>query len=261
MLQASLIAFLMPLPLIAGTPFAGIWVVQPSLTEFGGKSLGLSIDAGTYKRTSCMVANEVAADGAEHPLNDDPFFDAMSVHVLDKRTVEVVQKTAGNVTWHGRYIIDRDLRSMVLRYDDRRPATPVSGEIRFEREGDVVPAKHALTGSWSPVKVLNLSPSGLTLDIHDTDGGLILRASDGRSLDIKFSPSSNEPLQGYLPGAMVHMGRRAPNTLQINRSQNGTLVEYALGSVADDGQTMVLGQVDWQCQLKTSWTLRKQPAS
>ena len=261
MLQAALVALLTPLPLIAGTPFAGTWVVQPSLTEFGGKSLGLSIDARTYKRTTCMVANEVPADGADHPLTDDPFFDAMSVRIQDKRTVEVVQKTAGKVTWRGTYSVDRDLRSMVLRYDDRRPNIPVTGEFRFEREGDAIPAAHALTGTWRPVKVLNLSPSGSTLEIQDTDGGMLLHASDGRSLNIKFDPHSNEPLQGYLAGAMVHMGRRAPNTVQINRTQNGMLVEFALGTVADDGQTMVLGEVDWQCQVKTSWTLRKQPAS
>jgi hypothetical protein len=60
---------------------------------------------------------------------------------------------------------------------------------------------------------------------------------------------------------MVHLGRRAPNTLQINRTQKGTLVDFTLGTVADDGQTMILGQMDWQCQLRTNWMLRKQPAS
>jgi hypothetical protein len=261
MLKSSLIALLLPLPLLAGTPFAGTWTVQPPLTEFSGKSLGLSIETGVYKRTSCSVADEVAADGADHALNGDPYFDTMSVRVPDKRTAEVVQKTAGKVTWQGRYSVERDLRAMTLKYEDRRATKAVTGEIRFEREDSVAPHSHALTGTWRPVKVLELSPSALTLEFQDTEGGLMLHAGDGRSFNIKFSPSSNEPLQGYLPGAMVHLGRRAPNTLQMNRTQNGTLVDFTLGTVADDGQTMIFGQMDWQCQLKTDWLLRKQPAS
>ena len=101
------------------------------------------------------------------------------------------------------------------------------------------------------------------MTFEDTDNGLIMRASDGRSFTNTFGDRGGEtaPLHGYLDGAMVYVSRRAPNKLQINRTQNGTLVEFTIGTVSADGQQLELGQLDEQCQAKTTWMLRKQPAS
>jgi hypothetical protein len=242
----------------AGTPFAGTWVAEPQKTEFSARSLELSIEHGIYKRLSCAVADEVAADGAVHPLTGDPYFDAMFVRVVDESNVELVQQTKGRTTWQGHYSVASDRRSMTLIFTDDRPARTVSGTIQFEREGDPNPGAYSLSGVWQAKKLLELAPSGSTLTFQDTEHGLIMNASDGRSFDIKYGGSNNEPLQGYLDGARVHVGRRSPNMLQINRTQDGALVEFTLGEVSDDGQQMAFGQIDWPCQSKTTLMYRKQ---
>jgi hypothetical protein len=254
----------LPLASMASTPFAGTWIVDPQLTEFSSMlPFGLSIEHGIYKRTSCAVSDEVRADGAEHAVTGDPLVDAMSVHIVDERTVDVVQQAKGVVIWRGWYGVARDQRSMTLRFEDDRAARSVTGSILFERLGEPGSGMHALTGSWRASRMLDLSTSGRTLTFEDTDNGLIMNASDGRSFNNIFGDRGGEtaPLHGYLDGATVWVSRRAPNKLQINRSQNGTLVEFTIGTVSADGQQMQLGQLDELCQAKTTWVLHKQPAS
>ena len=243
----------------ANTPFAGTWRVDPQHTTFELQStLMLELAHGIYRRTSCAVEDQVAADGALHPLTDDPYYDAMSVSIVDDRTVDIVQQLKGREIWRGRYTIAEDLRSMKLDYRDARAAVPVSGSIAYEREGAPDTGTHSLSGSWKPTKMLDLSESGRTYVFSDKEHGLTMHASDGRSFDVNYGGGNNEPLLGYLEGARVHVGRRTPNTLQINRTQNGTMVDLTFGIVSDDGQEMAFRQLDWQCQARTTLMLRKQ---
>lgn len=248
----------LPCACLAETPFAGTWVVEPELTTFSLRPLSFMIERGTYKRTSCVPYPEVPSDDQEHAIAGDPLISSMSVHLMDARRVEVTEKVSGKLVWKGDYAVSKDQKSMTLKYQDHRASKAVSGTIQFEREGDVVANAHLLSGAWTPEKLLELSPGGLTMKIQDTDNGLVMSASDGRGYDIKFD-RQDHPLTGYLDGATVLVGRRAPQTLQVNRKQSGVLVEMSLGTVSGDGQTMMLGQQDWQCRSKVTWTLRKQP--
>jgi hypothetical protein len=249
-----------PMLCFAATPFAGTWLLQPTLTQYSLRPLGFMIERGTYKRTSCVPNPEVPADGRDQSIAGDPLIQSMSVRLLDADRVEVVQKMAGKLLWKGLYTVAKDQKSMTLKYQDHRASNAVSGTIQFAREGAVVANAHLLSGTWTPEKLLEFSPSGFSMTIRDSDGGLTMSASDGRGYDIKFD-RKDYPLEGYLDGATVQVGRRAAQTLQVNRKQHGVMVEMSLGTVADDGQTMLLGQLDWQCQSKVTWTLRKQPAS
>jgi hypothetical protein len=246
----------------AVTPFAGTWTIEPQQTEFAlNSALGLSLEHGTYKRTTCAVSHEVPADGADHPVSDDPFIESMAVRVKDDLVVEVAQKAHDQLIWQGRYEVASDRKSMTLAFEDHRPAQAVSGRIRFERVGEPVASGNALSGTWQPTQLLDLSPSGRTVTFRDTEHGLVMQAADGRSFDIVYGGGNNEPLMGYERGARVHVGRRAPNMLQINRTQNGEMVELVFGTVSPDGKQMQWSQVDWLCRAQTILTMVKQAPS
>jgi hypothetical protein len=219
--------------------------------------LGISVDHGVYKRSSCLPADEVPADGKEHPVAGDPFMQSLSVRLPDRDHAEIVQRSGGKVTWRGIYTVSKDRKTMTLKYEDNRAMNLVSGTILFAREGGIVAGAHALSGVWRPEKLVELSASGLGMTWRDTDAGLSMTATDGRSYDIKFD-WSDYPLVGYLPGASVTVGRANENHLQVNRKQNGILVEFSWGTVSDDGRSMKLIQLDEQCQSKVEWTLQKQ---
>jgi hypothetical protein len=252
---ATLCSFL-PLLCFAETPFAGSWMVRPELTEYSLRPLGFDISRGMYKRTSCAPTQEVPTDGSEHPVAGDPLTEFMSVRLMDRNRVEVAQKADGRLTWKGIYAVANDGRSMQLTFDDRRSTKAITGTIQFARETEGAADAHRLSGTWRAQKLLALGGAGLELTIEDTDNGLTLSASDGRSFDIKFD-RQDYPLLGYLSGATVQVGRRAAQTLQINRRQRGILVDFTIAIVSDDGRTMDWGQLDMQCQWKTTWKLVK----
>jgi hypothetical protein len=251
------LGFCLPIACLAETPFSGTWVVQPQLTTFSLRPLSLLIDRGVYRRTSCSPIPEVPTDGKDHAVAGDVLADSMSVRLLDRSRVEVVEKLSGKLVWKGSYAVSKDQKSLTLKYEDYRPAHPVSGTIEFARQGDALPNAHPLSGAWRAEKLIELSATGLTMTLQDTDNGLTMSASDGSGYDIKFD-RQDHPLTGYSDGVTVQVGRRAPQTLQVNRKQRGAMVDMSLGTVSDDRQTMMLSQIDWPCQSKITWTLRKQ---
>jgi hypothetical protein len=253
----ALLSACSPMLCMAETPFSGTWVAQPDLTAYSLRPLSFMIERGTYKRSSCVPAYPVPTDGKDHDVTGDPLVGSMSVRLLDVNRVEVTQKISGKLTWKGLYVVAQDQKSMTLKYQDQRAVKPVSGTIQFVRDGDVVANAHLLSGAWRPLKLLDLSAGGHDLTLRDTDHGLAIVAGDGTTSDVKLD-AQDYPLNGYLPGATVQVGRRGTQTLQVNRRQNGILVEMAVGVVSDDGQTMLLSEIDQQCQSKMTWTLRKQ---
>jgi hypothetical protein len=202
----------------------------------------------------------VPADGSEHTVEGTPTLDAMSVHVVDARRMEISRKLAGKLIWKGLYTVSPDQHSMTLEFvDDGAPHT-VTGDLLYTRETSVMPGLHTVSGTWRPEKISKLSASSLTMTFRDTTNGLAMAASDGRSYDAKFD-RQYYPLQGDAAHTVVSIGHINPSTLQINRKQDGILLEVSRATVSDDGRTMTLIELDRQCQAATTFTLQKQPAS
>lgn len=279
-----LASFLMLLPTVAGAegaaawswadnPFEGSWVIQPELTTFDMRSPTMSLERGVFRRSDCRSEPiNVPADGAAHAVKGQPLFDAMSVRVLDSKRVEILENSADKPVWKGLYTVSANGHAMKLDFEDDRAAKPVTGVLAYMREGDAAAGAHALSGTWHPEKLSRLSASGLSLtlamqpkdaerDVEIAAGpnfyaGFSLTGSDGRSADGKLD-AHDYPLNGYLPGATIALNRLQPGIVQLNRSQNGVLVELTRAMVSSDGQTMTLSQVDWVCQAKTVFILNK----
>jgi hypothetical protein len=255
------VLFLLLPPLsMADSGFAGTWIMQPEATTFGvDHPLELMIERGTYKRSDCAPPFEVAANGSDQPIKEQPLFDTLSVRLVDPRRVDVVQKMAGKVTWKGVYTVSKDQRSMTLQFDDERASTPVTGTILYSRVGNPLSAAHSVSGSWRPEKLTQLSASALTLTIQDQEHGLAMSWSDGRrvesQLDVKYYP-----LNGYLSGEQVSILHPRPDTLAINREQGATPVEVSRAVISDDGQTITYKQVEWVCRSLTTYIYQKKAA-
>jgi hypothetical protein len=254
-----LLALLLPAVTMAGSPFAGTWVMQPELTTFGDHPMELMIERGGYKRIGCGTPIEVPADGADKAVKDQPLFDTMSVRLVDRRRVDVVQKMAGKVTWKGVYTVSKDPRSMTLEFDEERTSTPVTGTIQYSRVGEPLAAAHSLSGTWNPEKMTRLSASGLTMTIRDEEHGLALSWSDGRSAESHLD-ADDHPLNGYLPAAQLSVLHPRPDMLAINRKQGIFPVEVSRAFISDDGRTMTYRQIDWICHGLTSYVYQKTAA-
>jgi hypothetical protein len=217
----------------------------------------LMIERGIYRRTNCRVALEVAADGADHPVADQPLFNTMSVRFADPRHALIVQKIAAKVVWRGTYTVSKDRRSMTLAFEDDRAVNAVTGVIEYSREGDPVNQAHALSGTWRPKKLTAISASGLTMTIREVGDGLLMSWGDGRNVESRLN-ADYYPLNGYLEGAKVSILNPRPDTLAINREQGGVVpVEVSRAIISDDGQAITFKQADWICEGMTIFTYRR----
>ena len=251
------LALLAPAVSMADSPFAGTWVVKPELTTFQERPLELMIERGAYRRSDCAAPLELPANGSDQPVKGQPLFDQMLVRLVDRRRVEVVQRMAGKITWKGVYTVSKDQRSMMLEFDDERASKAVTGVMQYARQGNPLSGAHALSGSWQPERVTQLSASALTMTILEKDRGFAVAWSDGRSaespLDAKYYP-----LNGYLPGAQISILHPRPDTLAMNREQGVVPVEVARAIVSEDGRTILYKQVDWICHDGTTYIYEKQ---
>lgn len=258
MIKRILVAAILLLPALShGSPFAGVWTIQPEQTKFSLRLLSLVVDQHGYKRTSCRAPLDIPADGSDHSVTTDALFDAMSARVLDGSRVEIAHKVEGKVTWKGLYKVAPDKHSMTLDFTDTSAPEVVSGVLHYTREDGVTPGLHAISGTWRPEKLEKLSKNALTVTFRDTENGLAMTAGDGRSYDAKFD-RQYYPYQGDAAKTVVSVGRPSPTTLQINRKHDGQLVEVSRVTVSEDGQTATWVALDFQCQSSTTFTLRKQ---
>jgi hypothetical protein len=260
-------AFAVLLPTMSWAELTGTWVIQPGLTTFEmPRSPTLSLDRGVYRRTDCRGDPiDMPADRGFHPVKKQPFFDRMSVRVVDARRVAIEQKLGDKTTWKGAYTVSRNGAEMTLEFENDLAAKPVTGTLQYVREGTAVAGAHPLTGTWRLEKLIGLSASGSSLTFtieqsstgQDTNDGFTFLASDGRGAEGK-TDAKDYPLQGYLEGATLSMHHLVPNVWAMNRKQNHTLVEMSGAKVSDDGRTMMLRQTDLLCMEITIFTLTKQ---
>ena len=257
----------------ADRPFDGTWVTEPEHTVFdpGLRAPTFSLEAGQFRREDCRLGPiAVPVDGRLHEVKDQPLFDAMSVRVIDAGSVEITQRSDGRTVWKGLYRVSADGLTATLDYEDDLAARPVTGRVRYHREGGPPRAgQHRISGTWRPERLTALSPSGLALRIAtqptaaqtaagpDMNADFSISRSDGRSATGKIN-MHDYPLQGYLRGSSVAVGRLGPQTLQFNLYVDGQQVEQSRATVSEDGMTLILGQIDWICQAKTTYTLHKQ---
>jgi len=244
---------------VAASPFAGTWTLQPEATTFEQRPLDLMIERGSFRRSDCAKVVEVAADGAQHPVKDQPLFDSMSVRIRDSRQIDVVQDLGGKQTWKAEYTVAQDRQSMTLAYEDDRTARAVTGVIQFSRLGGIVEQAHALSGTWTAQKLMKISPSAMTLTIEDRTPGIAMTWSDGRSVESKLD-ASYYPLGGYLEGATVSVLNSRPDLLAINRLQGVVPVEVSRAIVSADGATLSFKQTDWLCRGLTNFVYHRSGA-
>jgi hypothetical protein len=241
----------------ADNAFEGTWVMRPDLTTFSPHTVDFLIERSTYRRTDCGDPIEVAANGADQPVDRQPLFDSMTVRLADRYKVEVTQKLKGKLAWKGTYTVSRDQRQMTLDYEDDRASSPVTGTIQYSRIGEPLPGAHSLSGSWRAEKLIHLSPSALTLRIEILGKGMGLQWSDGRRVESNLD-GKYYPLNGYLPEAGVSVLHDRPDLLALNRAQNNVAVEVSRAQLSGDSQTLSYAQVDWLCRKTVNFSYRRQ---
>jgi hypothetical protein len=89
LLFGLLIAVVVSVPAIAQNAFDGMWKFNLNDAQFPKKPSVFLLQDGMY-HCSCVPAIDVKADGQDQPVEGHPYFDSVSIKVVDDRTIEEV---------------------------------------------------------------------------------------------------------------------------------------------------------------------------
>jgi hypothetical protein len=97
LLFVLLLSLLMPGLAMAQSAFDGTWKADVKTAQFPKKPDVYLLQDGMYHCKSCVPMIDVKADGQDQKVLGHPYYDTMSVKVVDDRTIETTTKKDGKL--------------------------------------------------------------------------------------------------------------------------------------------------------------------
>ena len=232
----GLLATLAP-PSHAQSPFDGTWRPDPQRPPATRKPDVFELDQGSYKCQSCQPAYTIQADGADHAVPGNPYYDTMSITVVDPHTVRRLGKKNGKTVIKSTATVSEDGRELTesqILYG-MGPAelglTSHSTRVGAGRSG-----AHLLSGEW------RLLQADLTNHDEDTTfkvaaGALAMSDRMGRSFTAKLD-GTDAPYQGDPNFTSVALKRVDGRTIEEYDKKDGQVVKISRWSIDPDGKTI-----------------------
>lgn len=217
--------------------FEGTWRPDPQRPGASSKPEEIEIVDGTYLCVSCSPSYEVSVDGRDHPIKSNPYFETLSVEIVDAHTVRRIAKRAGRTVTEMKDTVSLDGRSRTSTQTviGMMPKT-VELTRRYSRIASGPAKSHALSGRWRETE--------MDLTHHDEDTtyrvtGKTIAMTDrlGRS----FTATVDGPDAPYLGDSSftsVSLRLIDAHTLEESDKKDGKVVHVNRWSIAPDGRTI-----------------------
>jgi len=118
LLFGLVIALLVSVPATAQNAFAGTWKFNLSDAQFAKKPDVFLLQNGTYECKTCVPPIDVKADGQDHPVSGHPYYDSVSIKVVDDRTIEEVDKKNGKTVTTSKTVVSQDGKTAMFEFSD-----------------------------------------------------------------------------------------------------------------------------------------------
>ncbi len=154
---------------------------------------------GNYQCKTCVPAINVKADGEDHSVTGNPYYDTISIKVLDDQSIEKAQKKNGKSIATSKMMVSLDGNTATFEFTDssNTNAEPVIGKETMTR---VAKSKHpaganAISGSWRTSKLESVSDNGLTFTSRVEGDSLNMTSPTGQSYAAKLD-GTDAPYKG-----------------------------------------------------------------
>jgi hypothetical protein len=234
--------------------FDGTWRPDYEAPGPGETPDVLSLADGIYECQSCLPPYRVAADGREHAIEAHPRFETLSVIVVDDRTVRLVGRRSGAISYESTMVVASDADSMsetrtaaMIVGDVIVPImTPMAGEadgrrpvlfrMTAARIGSPTAGAHLLSGTWKVVE-LDLLNHDEDTTYRIVDDSLTMSDRMGRSYTARLD-GSIAPYHGDPRFTGVSLRRIDERTIEESNLSGDTVVQVTRWRVNADGRTM-----------------------
>jgi hypothetical protein len=250
---------LLPALSLAQSALVGTWKADLSNMQLPTKPSKYLLSHGVYHCQSCAPAYAVKADGQDHKVAGHPYYDSVSITVVDANTVEETDKKGGKTVATSKSTISSDGKTLMFEFSDSSNSNgaPVVGKGEAERVAKAPAGSHAVSGSWRTTKISNLSDNGLLTTYALSGSTLKMTAPTGQSYSAPVD-GTDSPFMGDPGQSSVSIKRIDDNTVDEIDRRDGKVIGSAHISVSADGKTMTVAWKDALHGSSGSYTAMKQ---
>jgi hypothetical protein len=192
---------------------------------------------GIYECRTCTPPYKVKADGIDQPITGNPYYDTLSVTVIDDRTIQKVAKKGGKPVAETRSTVSTDgkLETDVQTnyFMARHPIEMTTHSTRVSAGPN---GSHGISGEW---RMTDGDVSNHAEDTIFSVNGDALMMSDrmGRSFSAKLD-GTDAPYKGSDEFTSVSLKKVDDHTIEESDKKNGKIVKISRWSVAPDGKAI-----------------------
>lgn len=249
---------LVPSFLLGQSRFDGTWKMNMETIQLSGPAEEYLVKDGMYHCLTCVPRVEIKADGTDQKVTGHPYFDMLSVRIVDSNSVKFVHKKDGKPTFMATETVSADGITMVEEFSESPDSQSITGRATFTRVRPGPAGAHALSGSWEMRTIRNVG-SGPTTTYQSTKNGL-KESAGNTSFDAKFD-GKDYPVLGDPAKTRVSLKHIDESTIEETEKQDGKVIRVTRMTVSKDGRSMMVQSTSWQRGPKSTmaYTAEKHP--
>jgi hypothetical protein len=259
LLVLVLLQALVSVPALAQNAFDGTWKFNLSDAQFPKKPDVYLLQGGMYHCKTCAPPIDVKADGQDHPVSGHPYYDSVSIKVVDDRSIEEVDKKNGKTVTTSKTVVSQDGKTANFEFTDssNTNADPVTGKGTATQVTKGAAGSHAVSGSWVTSKLENLSDNGLMVTFKVEGDSLSMTNLTGQSYVAKLD-GTEAPYKGDPGTTSVSVKSMGKNTIEETDKRDGKVISVARMTTSADGKIMTVNVEDKLHGTESQFTATKQ---
>jgi hypothetical protein len=247
---------LVPGVALAGSSFDGTWKSRLDSFQVTGKPDTYLLADGMYTCSSCNPELKVKADGVDHPATGHPYYDSVTVKVINPTTVEAIYHRAGKVVAKETDTVSADGKSYTGAFVNYDGAKEVTGTFTEKRLSAGPAGSHAISGGWLTDAVTGGNDALRTVSYEMSNDGFKMSAN-GQSYDAKFD-GKEYPIVGDPGHTTVTLKRLSANDVEETDHRKGKVTDVIHLATAVDGKSLKVEDKDVAHEQTVTFTLDKQ---
>jgi len=248
-----------PLLMWGQATFDGTWRLDLSKAQLPKKPDKYLLQNGAYKCETCAPPYEVKADGQDQKVTGHPYFDTVSVRVVNPKTVEFTQKKNGKVVGTDKETISDDGKQLLDEFTWQPEASnkQQNGKAVSTRVAMGPAGSHAISGSWQGEKLQDFSQDAMMWTYKSTGNGLSMKGGTGESYEANFD-GKDYPFKGDPGVTSVSLKKISATSLEETDKREGKVISVSRISLSPDGKSMKIEVDDKLHGTTSSYVATKQ---